>query len=162
VEEAAQLNNDELRHEMTEVLALVQEQMADIAAMQEKRAAVTVTATAADGMVEVTVNAQGHLIKTVIDEAYLDDHEFDELGDHITQAAQEAASGAARQITEMLVPISERRKQFPSLSDIVDGAPDLRELVPSWLQPVAAPGPRQEDDHDDDGIQDSAFPTVRR
>jgi DNA-binding protein YbaB len=161
VEEAAQLDNDELRHEMTEVLALVQEQMADIAAMQEKRAAVTATATAADGMVAVTVNAQGHLVKTVIDEGYLDDHEFDELADHITQAAQEAASDAARQITEMLVPISERRKQFPSLSDIVDGAPDLRDLVPSWPQPVAAPGPRQDHDHDD-GIQDSAFPTVRR
>jgi DNA-binding protein YbaB len=161
VEEAAQLNNDELRHEMTEVLALVQEQMADIAAMQEKRAAVTATAMAADGMVEVTVNAQGHLIKTVIDEAYLDDHEFDELSDHITKAAQDAASDAARQITEMLVPINERRKQFPALSDIVDGVPDLRDLVPSWLQPVAATGPRQEHDHDD-GREESAFPTVRR
>jgi DNA-binding protein YbaB len=160
VEEDAVLNNDELRHEMTEVLALVQEQMADLAAMEQKRAALTATAVTADGMVEVTVNAQGQLVKTVIDEAYLDDHEFDELANHITQAAQEAAGNAARQITELLAPIGERRKRLPPLSDIVDGAPDLRDLVPSWSQPVAATGPRHQ--HDDDDGRDSAFPTVRR
>jgi DNA-binding protein YbaB len=145
---------------MTEVLALVQEQMADIAAMQEKQAAVTGIGTAADGMVEVTVNAQGHLIKTDIDEAYLEEHQFEDLSHHITEAAQEAAADAARQVSELLVPISERRKRFPSLSDIVDGAPDLRDLVPSWGQPAAAPGPRHQ--HHDDGREDSAFPTVRR
>jgi DNA-binding protein YbaB len=155
------LGNDELRHEMTEVLALVREQMAEIATTQQKQAAVTATAAAADGLVEVTVNAQGQVIKTVIDEAYLDEHEFEELSEHITQAAQEAARDAVRQVTEMLVPISERRKRLPSLSDIVDGAPDLRDLVPSWLQPVAAPGPRHDHD-DDDGREESAFPTVRR
>lgn len=155
------MGNDELRHEMTEVLALVQEQMAEIATTQQKQAAVTATAAAADGLVEVTVNAQGQVIKTVIDEAYLDEHEFEELSEHITQAAQEAARDAVRQVTEMLVPISERRKRLPSLSDIVDGAPDLRDLVPSWLQPVAAPGPRHDHD-DDDGREESAFPTVRR
>lgn len=146
---------------MTEVLALVQEQMADIAAMQKKQAAVTATAAVAEGMVEVTVNAQGHLVKTAIDECYLDEHEFEELSDHITEAAQEAARDAVRQVAEMMVPISERRKQFPSLSDIVDGAPDLRDLVPSWLQPAAAAGLRHDHD-DDDGMQDSAFPRVRR
>jgi DNA-binding YbaB/EbfC family protein len=155
------LSNDALRHEMTEVLALVQEQMADIATMQKKQAAITATGTAADGMVEVTVNAQGHLVKTVIDEAYLDEHEFEDLSDHITEAAQEAAGDAARQVSELLVPISERRKRFPSLSDIVDGAPDLRDLVPSWRQPAAAPGPRHDHD-DDDGREERAFPTVRR
>jgi hypothetical protein len=155
------LSNDELRHEMTEVLALVQEQMADIAATQKRQAAVTATAAAADGLVEITVNAQGHVIKTVIDESYLDDHEFEELSGHITEAAQAAANDAARQVTAMLIPISERRKQLPSLADIVDGAPDLRDLVPSWLQPAAAPGPRPDHD-DDDRREDSAFPTVRR
>jgi DNA-binding protein YbaB len=155
------LSNDALRHEMTEVLALVREQMADIAAMQRKQAEVTATAAVADGTVEVTVNAQGHLVKTVIDESYLDEHEFEELSDHITEAAQEAARDAVRQVTELLVPISERRKRFPSLSDFVDGAPDLRDLVPPWLQPVAAPGPRHDHD-DDDGREESAFPTVRR
>jgi DNA-binding protein YbaB len=155
------LSNDELRHEMTEVLALVQEQMADIADLQRKQAAVTAKAAAADGLVQVTVNANGQLIETDIDESYLDEHEFSELADHITEAAQAATRDAARQLTEMMVPISERRKQFPSLSEVVDGAPDLRDLVPPWMQPAAASGPRH--DHlDDDGKEENVFPTVRR
>ncbi len=149
-----------MRHEMTEVLALVQEQMADIAAVQKKQAEVTATAAVADGMVEVTVNARGQLIETVIDESYLDEHEFDELGGHVTEAAEAAASDAARRVAEMMVPINERRKRFPSLSDIVDGAPDLRELTAPWSQPVGA-ALRPEHD-DDDGSEEHAFPTVRR
>jgi DNA-binding protein YbaB len=145
---------------MTEVLALVQEQMADIAALQKKQAAVTAKAAVADGMVEVTVNANGHLVETDIDESYLDEHEFSELADHITEAAQAATRDAARQLTEMMVPISERRKRFPSLSEVVDGAPDLRDLVPPWLRPGASGPPH---DHvDDDGREENTFPTVRR
>jgi DNA-binding protein YbaB len=155
------LSNDELRHEMTEVLALVQEQLADIAAVQKQQAELTATAATADGMVEVTVNAAGHVIKTVIDESYLDEHEFDELSDHITEAAQTAARDVARRATEMFVPINERRKRFPSLSEFIEGAPDLRDLVPAWPQPVAAAAPPRLD-HDDDGREESAFPTVRR
>lgn len=154
------MSNDELRHEMTEVLALVQEQMADIAALQRKQAELTAKAAVAEGMVEVTVNAHGQLVKTVIDESYLDEYEFDELSEHITEAAQAAARDAARRVTEMMVSISDRRKRFPSLSEFVDGAPDLRDLVPPWRQPVAA-APRHDHD-DDDGRGESAFPTVRR
>ncbi len=146
---------------MTEVLALVQEQMADIAAMQKKQAEITAKAAVADGMVEVTVNAHGHLIDTVIDESYLDEHEFSELAEHVTEAAQAAVKDAARRVTELMVPISERRKQFPSLSEFIDGAPDLRDLVPPGFRPVDESGSRH--DHvDDDGREENTFPTVRR
>jgi DNA-binding protein YbaB len=155
------LSNDALRHQVTEVLALVQEQMADVAAMQKKQAELRTTGTAADGLVEVTVNAGGQVTKTVIDETYLDEHEFEELADHITEAAQAAARDAMRQVSEMLVPISERRKAFPSLSDIVDGAPDLRALTPSWLEPFGEAHLRQKPDYDDGG-DETAFPRVRR
>lgn len=155
------MSNDALRHQVTEVLALVQEQMADVAAMQTKQAELRVTGTAADGMVKVTVNAGGQLTQTVIDESYLDEHEFEELADHITEAAQAAVRDAMRQVSEMLVPISERRKAFPSLSDIVEGAPDLRALTPSWLDPFGASQSPPEADNDGGG-DESAFPKVRR
>lgn len=155
------MSNDALRHEMTEVLALVQEQMADVAALQRKQAELTATGAAADGMVEVTVNAHGQLVKTVIDESYLSEYEFEELADHVTEAAHAAAGDAARQMTEMMAPLGERRKRLPSLSEFVDGAPDLRDLVPPWPQPVAAE-PSRRDHHDDDGGEENAFPTVRR
>jgi DNA-binding protein YbaB len=155
------LSNDALRHQVTEMLALVQEQMADVAALQRKQAVLTASGTAADGMVEVTVNAGGQVTKTVIDESYLDEHEFEELAEHITHAAQAAAREAARRVSEMLVPISERRKAFPSLSDIVDGAPDLRNLTPAWLDPFAPAQSQQEPDNDD-GSDETTFPRVRR
>jgi DNA-binding protein YbaB len=147
---------------MTEVLALVQEQLADIAAVQKRQAVLTASCAVADGMVEVTVNAAGHVVKTVIDESYLDEHEFDELSDHITEAARAAAQDVARRLTDMMVPISERRQRFPSLSDIVEGAPDLRDLMPAWPPPTAMARPQQQDTDDGDSREDSTFPTVRR
>ena len=150
------MGNDAMRHQMSEVFGLLQEQMADIAAMQRKQAALTASAAVADGLVEVTVNAQGRLLKTAIDESYLDEHEFDELADHITEAAQRAADDAALRVSEMIVPISERRNAFPSLSEIVEGAPDLRDLMAGGLDSVA--GRRQDSDG---GSEDGAFPMVK-
>jgi hypothetical protein len=58
-----------------------------------------------------------------------------------------------------MVPIGERRKTLPSLADIVDGAPDLRDLTRSVFghDDAAQVAPRP----DDDGQGESAFPTVR-
>jgi DNA-binding protein YbaB len=152
------LSNEARRHQLTEVLALVQEQMADIAAVQQKQAELTASAASADGLVEVTVNVHGHLLKTEIDESYLDEYEFSELGEHITEAAQAAARTAATLAAEMMAPIADRRRLFPALSEIADGAPDLRDLAPPALDPFGGP----ESGAEDDGSNESAFPIVRR
>ncbi|WP_260993721.1 YbaB/EbfC family nucleoid-associated protein [Mycobacterium deserti] len=144
---------------MTEVLALVQEQMADIAAVQRKQAELTASAAVADGMVEVTVSAHGHVIATEIDESYLDEYELQELGDHITAAAQQAARTVADRAAEMMAPIADRRRFLPGLSEIVEGAPDLRDLAPQALDPFAK---SETNPHDEDDTAESAFPTVRR
>jgi len=146
-----------MRHQVTEVMALVQEQLSDIAAAQQRQAELTVNGSAADGTVEVTVNAAGQLIKTVIDESYLDDHEFDELADHITEAAQAAIGEAARRVAEIMAPITERRSALLSMSEDVEGAPDLRAVAPAWLDPFATARPPRA--HGDDV---TIFPTVRR
>jgi DNA-binding protein YbaB len=146
---------------MTDVLAQVQEQMADLAAVQRKQAELTASSTAADGLVEVTVNAHGHLTKTVIDEAYLDEFEFEELSGHITEAAQAAIRTAATQIAEMMAPILERRQTLPGLSEIFDGAPDLRDLAPPGFESSVVTTPRADPDGND-GTDESPFPTVRR
>jgi DNA-binding protein YbaB len=144
---------------MTEIMAQVQEQIADIAAVQEKQAELTANGTAADGMIEVTVDAHGLLVKTVIDESYLEYFEFDELSDHITEAVQAAAQEASRQVAEMMVPIGERRRQFPSLSDIVEGAPDLRDLTEPVFDPATTTQPPPDPD---EGNGQATFLTVRR
>ncbi|MGV0743840.1 YbaB/EbfC family nucleoid-associated protein [Mycolicibacterium sp. XJ870] len=152
------MSNEAMRDQLTEVLGLVQKQMADIAAVRTKQAKLTVARTAADGLVEVTVNAHGQLLKTVIDETYLDEYEFDQLADHITEAAQAAFRDVAQRVADMMAPIGERRRRFPSLAEIVDGAPDLRNLAPSWPQHRAEP----RSNHDNRGQNGDAFPTLRR
>lgn len=150
------MSNDAARHELAEVLALAQQQMADLAAMQKKRAALTASAAVADGTVEVTVNAQGILTRTVIDESYLDEFDFADLGEYITSAVQVAAREVGKRSAELLVPLSERRKQLPALSDIVEGAPDFREFMPDLTIKPPVPGvadpvvDRGDDDFDDD------------
>ena len=166
------LSNDAARHRLTDVLGLLQNQVADIAAMREKQAALELTGRAADGTVEVTVNARGQLVKTVIDKSFLDDHDFDDLGDYVTEAAQAAARDAAQRVAEMLAPINERHGKFPSLSEIVDGMPDPGDLMPPGLDAFfSAPGRRDDSPvspaggrYDDGSATDDEadFPTVRR
>jgi DNA-binding protein YbaB len=166
------LTNDEARHRLSDVLGLLQNQVADIAAMREKQAALEVTGHAADGTVEATVNARGQLVKTVIDKSFLDDHDFEDLGDYITEAAQAAAKDAAQRVAEMLAPINERHRKFPSLAEVVEGMPDPRDLMPPGLD-TFVPAPSRRDGSSvssADGRYDNApahedeadFPTVRR
>jgi DNA-binding protein YbaB len=123
------VDNDAARHELTEALALVQEHMADLAIVEKRRAALSATATAADGTVAVTVNANGVVSNTVVDQSFLDSHDFVDLGHFVTAAAQAAARDVATRTAELLAPLAARRERFPSLSDIVEGAPDIRDLV---------------------------------
>jgi hypothetical protein len=59
--------------------------------------------------------------------------------------------------------MTERRKQFPALSDIVDGAPDLRRLMDGVTAFGATPSDAGPAADDDEGWGDDAsFLTVRR
>jgi DNA-binding protein YbaB len=162
------LSNEAAHEQLIDVLAGLKDQLGDIAALQKKQAALELVAHAADDTVEVTVNARGQLIKVVIDESYLNDYDFEDLGNHITEAAQAAARDAAGRVAELLAPINSRHKTFPSFSDIVDGMPDPKDLVPPGLDAVAGALQRREGlsassargRYDDGG--DADFPTVRR
>ncbi|MCP9271554.1 YbaB/EbfC family nucleoid-associated protein [Mycolicibacterium arenosum] len=151
------MTNDAARNELAEVLALVEAQLGDIAAVQEKQRAMTACAKEADGAVEVTVDFRGHVREVTVDESYLDDHELADLGEHLTRAAQAAIREIDRRVSELMTPINDRRMAFPSLSDIVEGAPDFRDLLPDWAGLTGAPTPTRA--AEDDG--DPPFPTVR-
>ncbi len=123
------MDSDAARHELTEALALLQEHMSELAVVERKRGALSATAAVADGTVVVTVNAHGVVSNTVVDETYLDEHDLADLGNFVTAAAQDAARDVERQAARLLAPLAERRARFPSLADIVDGAPDIRDLL---------------------------------
>jgi DNA-binding protein YbaB len=152
------VSNYTARHELQDVLARVQQQMTDLAAVQKKQASMTATAAVADGTVHVTVNARGVVTRTVIDEAYLEDHDFTELGAHVTDAARTAAREVAHRVAELMVPLNERRKEFPSLSDIAEGAPDLRSLFDDLNNASPRPAANQGSDEWDEPTD---YPTVR-
>lgn len=139
------MNNNTARDEFTDVLARVQSQLAEIAAVQKRQAALSVSAEAADQTVEVTVNAQGQLTKVVIDDSYLDDHDLEDLGESILEAARAAAQDAGRQVAELLAPIGERYKSLPSFSDLVEGATNISDLMPDGFDWPVAPEVRKQD-----------------
>ncbi|MFV8048821.1 YbaB/EbfC family nucleoid-associated protein [Mycobacterium sp. 48b] len=147
------MDSDAARHELINALALVQEQFAELAEVEKARAALSATVTRADGTVAVTVDSDGVVIRTAVGKSYLDEHELADLGGHITVAAQEAARDVERKIAELLAPLARRREEMPSLSDIVDGAPDIRDLL-SPHTPVRVPHGDGEEEPDD-------YPTVR-
>jgi DNA-binding protein YbaB len=124
------LDTNTARDQFADVLARVQSQMADIAAVQKHQAALRISAEAADQTVEVTVNAQGQLLKVVIDESYLNDHDIEDLGEAILEAARAATQQARQRVAELLAPIGERQKLLPSFSDLVEGAPNIGDFMP--------------------------------
>lgn len=154
------MSNESIRSELGEVLALVQEQMRDLSNIQQERSTMMARATAADGMVEVTVNAQRTVVKTIVDESYLDDHEFAELGAHVTRAAQAAVRQLDKRSEALLAPMNERRKAVSGIAGNVIGLPGFREA----LAEVTAMGdslqaePTPTENEGDDG---SSFPTIR-
>jgi DNA-binding protein YbaB len=163
------LSNDAPREQAINLMAGLQSQMADIAAVQKKQAALRVDAQAAEGTVEVTVNAWGQLVKVVIDKSYLDDHDFDELGDCLVEAAQTAAQDAGQRVAELLAPINERQKSLPTFSEIVEGVPDPGDLMPPRLDGFMPAAPWEGssassvgDGYDDGNEGDAEFPIVRR
>jgi DNA-binding protein YbaB len=163
------LSNDAARDRVGEVLADLRDELADIASIQKKQAELKVAGQAADGSVEVTVNARGQVVKTVIDTSYLDDHGFEDLGGYITEAAQAAAGEAGRRVAEMLAPINERSRKLPSFSEIVEGLPDPSDVMPPGLD-LFGPGSRRREDSPvssagaryDDGDGETEFPAVKR
>jgi len=154
------MDNESIRSEFGQVLALVQEQMRDLANVQQQRSTMVGKATAADGLVEVTVNAQRTVVETVVDESYLEEHEFAELGGHVTSAAQAAVRQLDRRAETLLAPMNKRRKAVSEISGNVIGLPGFREALAevSAMGDSLRPQPGPAENQGDDG---SSFPTIR-
>jgi len=155
------MDNDAIRNEFSQVLGLVQEQMRDLSEIHQKRSVMTASATAADGMVEVTLNAARAVVKTVIDESYLDEYELGELGEHVTRAAQTAARQLDQRSEALLAPMNERRKAVADIAGNVIDLPGFREALSAVgamdESPRAQEGPTAAE-----GEDASRFPTVKR
>jgi DNA-binding protein YbaB len=157
------MNNDPLRHDIAEVMALAQDQMRELSVVQQQRMALSGTGTAADGLVEVTVDGQRMVTSTVIQDSYLQEFEFADLSGHITAAARAAAQEVERRGAALFAPVAQRRQAISVMSGRLVDAPNFNELM-SRINPAAAaaPNPRHEDDGDQDWTEDARYPTVKR
>ncbi|CAN5198329.1 hypothetical protein BH11ACT6_BH11ACT6_54530 [soil metagenome] len=153
--------NDAVRHEFEHVLALVQGQMKDLSDLQQRQSEIAATAAVADGTVEVTVNGQRMITKTVIDDAFLEDYELAELGGYVTRAAQTAAQEVERRSAALITPLNERRKAISEMAADVIDIPELPDIF-SRLNAFSAGQSDSNSATDAGGEEDSAFPTVRR
>jgi DNA-binding protein YbaB len=156
------MDNDSLRHDFAEVMALAQDQMRELAAAQQQRMALSGTGAAADGLVEVTVDAQRMVTSTVIGESYLQEFELADLGGHITTAAQAAAREVERRGAALFAPLAQRQHEFSAMSGSLVDVPELGELL-SMINPTpsAAPVTQHGDEGDDGWSEDPLFPTVK-
>ncbi|MGC5249336.1 YbaB/EbfC family nucleoid-associated protein [Gordonia sp. DT219] len=131
--------DDGLGFDFHELMASAQEQLTAIGEVQRRRAQLVAHATVADRTVTVHVNAQGVVIKTEIDPDFLDEYDFEDLAGFVTEAAQQAAANVARQGEAMMESIRKANAALPSLSEVLDGAPDLRDFAITPEQISTAP-----------------------
>jgi DNA-binding protein YbaB len=151
------MSNDEAKDRLENVLSLFDEQMKDFATVTQKQASLTGVGTAADGSIEITVNGQQMITKTVIDESYLDDHEIAELGDHVTEAAQAASRDVRQKWSNLMEPMNRRREQMSGMTAGTSGVPGYQSML-DQLKSLTEP-PREQPATV--GNEVSRFPTVK-
>ncbi|MBB5917401.1 DNA-binding protein YbaB [Nocardia transvalensis] len=129
--------NERMRADAAQVLEGLDEQLRGIAEVQRQRADLTATITACEKRIKVTVNADGLLIHTEFAEDILD-LTPDEIAENITAAVQAASAEVMRLGRELMRPLMERRTRLPKLSEMIEGAPDLGEMIPVAPPPKAS------------------------
>lgn len=123
------MENERTAADFADLMDTVNGQIRAIADAQRKRVELVAKASARDGRVTVTCNADGVPIDTEFSED-IDELDYDDIAAAVTEAAQAAAADVARQAQELIAPIQKTRSRLPSLSAMVEGLPDLRAKVP--------------------------------
>ncbi len=137
--------NERTKADFADLMDTVNGHIRSIADAQRKRTALTATASAQEGRVTVTCNADGVPIDTVFSDD-IDDLDYDEIAIAVTEAAQDAAMAVARKAEKLMAPIKKTRSRLPSLSAMVEGLPDLRaKTIEPERAPFDPPAEREDD-----------------
>ncbi|MBB5167575.1 YbaB/EbfC family nucleoid-associated protein [Mycobacterium sp. AZCC_0083] len=156
------MDNDALRHEVEDLGALVADQMRELAKFNEKRSALAAKAAVADGMVEVSVDAQHVLTGVVINDSYLNDFELADLADYITRAAQAAAHEVDRRSAALVMPVTQRRETITRLSAALVDVPEFGDILAGLSAFTGPPGESRSSDALDDPREPAVvYPIVK-
>jgi DNA-binding protein YbaB len=149
-----------MKGDVADLLDTVATHIRSIAEVQQQRVELTATATAGEGRVRITVNADGVVIETRFADD-IDELDYDEIADAVTEATQEAASEVARRAEELIAPIRKTRSRLPSLSSMVEGFPDIRTTTPD-LQRASFDPPAAREQHEAADSQAGAWSVADR
>ncbi|WP_067698993.1 YbaB/EbfC family nucleoid-associated protein [Nocardia jejuensis] len=115
-----------MRNQVDHILDALAEQQARLTEVQQRLDAARITVASADGLVEVTVDSAGVLTDVTFTAAALRGT-AEQLGKSTLETGREAARRAQEQTREILAPVAEAGAAMPDLSDLVPGAPSLRD-----------------------------------
>lgn len=103
--------------------------MADIRSARERAVLVNATVRKLDDNIAVSVNAEGVVVDTVIDEDALSRFPASRIAAAITEAAQEGAREVSEKRRAIWDPVNERSAQLPRASDIDPTIPDFAAII---------------------------------
>ncbi|WP_433671988.1 YbaB/EbfC family DNA-binding protein [Nocardia sp. CA-136227] len=121
------MSNEHARSDMAQLLDEMRRQVREVARIQGERAGITGRATVRK-RVTVATDANGMVIEVRFG-SEIADLSYPEIADAFVRAASAAAADAARQVRELVARFQQQRSGL-SLSDLIDGAPDLRSVLP--------------------------------
>jgi len=150
--DAMRARNEALHEQIDNMLGTFEQQRRDLADIQEELTAAQFEAWSEDQLVRVLVNAAGVPLEVHLDPAAFKRSTPTKLGTSITEAAQAAARKAADRSQHAVAPIEELAGSFPDLSDLIPGAPSIKDLVGNVMpeSPDHKPPPTPEEDEEDE------------
>jgi DNA-binding protein YbaB len=135
--------NAAMRDQVDSLLAQFDETTTRLREAQTAAAAVTVTVTSEDGLVTATVDPSGAPV-----DLRFASHAFDRvspaaLARSVLGVVRQAGMRAKREVAELMAPLG---AGLPDLSDLVEGAPSLKALLPDLSVPEEPPAEDEDDE----------------
>ncbi|MBF6300262.1 YbaB/EbfC family nucleoid-associated protein [Nocardia amamiensis] len=150
--DATQPSTDALRDQVDSLREVFEQQRRDLAEAQSTLASTTVTAWSSNNLIRVVSNAAGVPVEVHVDPEAFKRSTPEKLGQSITEAVQAAARLAVEATQQAVAPLEASAGEIPDLSDLVPGAPSIRDLVrtmfpePSAAQDETAPLDEESED----------------
>ncbi|MBB5911547.1 DNA-binding protein YbaB [Nocardia transvalensis] len=146
--------NDALRAQVDSMLETFEQQQREVADVRSRLAATTAEAWSSDNLVRVVSNVSGVPIEVHLEPEAFKRSTPEKLGRSMAEAAQAAARAAAELSEQAVAPIQNLAGELPDLSDLVPGAPSIKDLMRSMLpepaeEPQAPPPPLDDEDEDE-------------
>lgn len=121
-----------LRDQIDQLTTAFESQQKQLTEIRQQLAVYRVAATSADGLVEVTVDAEGTVVQTKVTAKAMRSTPH-KLESAVTEAARAATAAAREHHESLLSPLLNEADAAPDLSDLLPGAASFRELRDSLL-----------------------------